>query len=60
MRLYEDINKQDYLPSLQKALLRKKSYNVSPRNDEVLSILKDRERACMEFTLKTELIFWKN
>jgi uncharacterized protein with ParB-like and HNH nuclease domain len=43
MRLYEDINKQDYLPSLQRALLRKKSTQRFPRNDEVLTILKDRD-----------------
>lgn len=43
MRLYEDIDTSDYVASLQKALLKKKSSQRFPRDKEVIATLKDRD-----------------
>ncbi|MDN3581893.1 DUF262 domain-containing protein [Mucilaginibacter flavus] len=43
MRLYEDVDKTKYLYSLQLALLKKKSIQRFPRNQEIVTILKDRD-----------------
>ena len=43
MRLYEDIDPKDYLLSLQKSLLKKKSIQRFPRNQEVNNMLKERD-----------------
>ncbi|HWZ15079.1 MAG TPA: DUF262 domain-containing protein [Mucilaginibacter sp.] len=56
MRLYEDVNKKDYLPSLQRALLRKKSTQRFPRNDEVINILKDRDMYGIQSKNRTYLL----
>ena len=43
MRLYEDIDSSDYVASLQKTLLKKKSTQRFPRDGEVIATLKDRD-----------------
>lgn len=43
MRLYEDIDTSDYVASLQKALLKKKSSQRFPRDKEVIATLKARD-----------------
>lgn len=43
MRLYEDIDVSDYLGSLYKSLLRKKSTQRFPKDNEVKSILKEKD-----------------
>ncbi|HWB62762.1 MAG TPA: DUF262 domain-containing protein [Chitinophagales bacterium] len=43
MRLYEDIDSADYIVSLQKALLKKKSSQRFPRNKEVIGNLKEKD-----------------
>lgn len=43
MRLYEDIDSADYLVSLQKALLKKKSTQRFPRDKEVIGNLKEKD-----------------
>jgi len=43
MRLYEDIDHSDYVNSIQKALMKKKSTQRFPRDNEVLDILKSRD-----------------
>lgn len=43
MRLYEDIEKSDYITSFQKSLIKKKSTQRFPRDKEVISILKEKD-----------------
>jgi len=43
MRLYEDIEKDDYLISLQKSLLKKKGTQRFPRDAEVFNALKEKD-----------------
>ncbi len=43
MRLYEDIESSDYLISLQKSLLKRKSSQRFPVNKEVVAALKERD-----------------
>ncbi|MFM9908823.1 MAG: DUF262 domain-containing protein [Chitinophagaceae bacterium] len=43
MRLYEDIESSDYVVSLQKALLKKKSSQRFPRDQEIIGTLKERD-----------------
>lgn len=43
MRLYEDIDSSDYVFSLQRTLLKKKSSQRFPRDGEVIATLKDRD-----------------
>jgi hypothetical protein len=43
MRLYEDIDSSNYLTSLQKALLKKKSSQRFPRDEEVIGTLKEKD-----------------
>ncbi|MBA3633630.1 MAG: DUF262 domain-containing protein [Acidobacteria bacterium] len=43
MRLYEDVDSSDYVSSLQRTLLRKKSSQRFPRDREVIATLKDRD-----------------
>lgn len=43
MRLYEDIETSDYVSSLQKSLIKKKSSQRFPRDKEVISTLKERD-----------------
>ena len=43
MRLYEDIEQSDYVISLQKALLKKKSSQRYPRDQEVIGTLRERD-----------------
>ena len=53
MRLYEDIDKSKYLESLQRALLKKKSIQRFPRNQEVITALKDRDMYGIQSKNKT-------
>jgi uncharacterized protein with ParB-like and HNH nuclease domain len=43
MRLYEDVNHENYLPSIQFALLNKKGNQRFPRNTEVLNALREKD-----------------
>jgi len=43
MRLYEDIDSQNYLTSIQLALLKKKGSQRFPRNKEVVNTLKEKD-----------------
>ena len=43
MRLYEDVNHEKYLPSIQFALLNKKGNQRFPRNTEVLNALREKD-----------------
>jgi len=43
MRLYEDVNHDKYLPSIQLALLNKKGSQRFPRNTEVLNALREKD-----------------
>ena len=43
MRLYEDVDKQHYLESIQRTLLRKKGTQRFPLDSEVLNTLKERD-----------------
>ncbi len=43
MKLYEEIDKSDYLQSLQRALVKRKSSQRFPRNVEILEILKEKD-----------------
>jgi uncharacterized protein with ParB-like and HNH nuclease domain len=43
MRLYEDVERSDYVLSFQKALVKKKSTQRFPRDSEVIATLKDRD-----------------
>ncbi|WP_204105783.1 MULTISPECIES: DUF262 domain-containing protein [Spirulina sp. CCY15215] len=42
MRLYEDVNHENYLPSIQFALTKKKGSQIFPRDTEVLHALKEK------------------
>jgi hypothetical protein len=43
MRLYEDVDPDVYLGSIQKALLRKKGSQRFPRNVEIKNTLKEKD-----------------
>ena len=43
MRLYEDVDSQNYLASIQIALLKKKGSQRFPRNKEVINTLKEKD-----------------
>jgi uncharacterized protein with ParB-like and HNH nuclease domain len=43
MRLYEDIDTSEYIVSLQRALLKKKSSQRFPRDSEVLGIMREKD-----------------
>ena len=43
MRLYEDVDKENYLTSIQKSLLRKKGNQRFPKDEEVLKALKEKD-----------------
>jgi len=43
MRLYEDVDHSDYITSIQKSLVRKKSTQRFPKNPEIIDILKDKD-----------------
>lgn len=43
MRLYEDIESSDYLLSIQKSLIKKKSTQRFPKDSEIIDILKDKD-----------------
>lgn len=43
MRLYEDVDSSNYLPSIQKSLVRKKSSQRFPKNHEIIEALKDKD-----------------
>ncbi|MFK5968514.1 MAG: HNH endonuclease family protein [Candidatus Marithrix sp.] len=43
MKLYDDVNKSDYLASIEKSLLRKKGNQKFPSNKEVINALKEKD-----------------
>jgi len=43
MRLYEDVDSSDYLASVQRALIKKKSTQRFPKNPEIIEILKEKD-----------------
>lgn len=43
MRLYEDVDNSDYLASIQKSLVRKKSTQRLPKNSEIIEIIKEKD-----------------
>ena len=43
MRLYEDVDYNDYLTSIQKSLVKKKSTQRFPKNSEIIEILKEKD-----------------
>ena len=48
MRLYEDIRRDDYVPSLERSLLRKKGTQRMPDDAEVRTILRERDMYNMQ------------
>jgi hypothetical protein len=43
MRLYEDVDSSDYLASIQKSLIKKKSTQRFPKNSEIIEIIKEKD-----------------
>lgn len=43
MRLYEDVDNSNYLASIQKSLIKKKSTQRFPKNSEIIEILKEKD-----------------
>ena len=43
MRLYEDVDNSDYLASIQKSLVKKKSTQRLPKNSEIIEIIKEKD-----------------
>jgi uncharacterized protein with ParB-like and HNH nuclease domain len=43
MRLYEDVDNSNYLVSIQKSLVRKKSTQRLPKNSEIIDIIKEKD-----------------
>ena len=43
MRLYEDVDSSDYLTSIQKSLVKKKSTQRFPKNQEIIETIKEKD-----------------
>ncbi len=56
MRLYEDVDENDYLNSLAKSLVKKKSSQRFPKNGEVLASLKERDVYSIQSKNRTFLL----
>ncbi len=56
MRLYEDVNASDYLNSLAKSLVKKKSSQRFPKDAEILATLKERDVYSIQSRNRTFLL----
>ncbi len=56
MRLYEDVNTSDYLNSLAKSLVKKKSSQRFPKDAEILATLKERDVYSVQSRNRTYLL----